>query len=177
MTTYLRIPDKIQQLSEGEIQKIYVKPYIPAFFMLVGMALIWFGGREAAIKSEESYLMTILGSVVIVLCVVALLLERHYFMVKSSMTPIKPVRINLDMQHEQKILELITDDQINEILRFSTSKSSPLCLEVWYTKRHNKVYTQLFYYYDAGMRPISLVHVTKLIDLDIPLLEESMHKH
>lgn len=171
MTTFLRIPDKIQLLSEGEIQPRFIQPFVPAIFLLIGMALIWFGGWEIKISEGESYLMTILGGVIITICIIVLLKKRRYFIIKNTLTPIKPIRINLDTLHQQEAVDLISQDKINEILKLRSPKNSPLQLELWYSKKHNKVYSQLFYYYDAGMRPISLVHVTKLLDLDRSLLK------
>ncbi|MEG1615380.1 MAG: hypothetical protein RR202_02975 [Bacteroidales bacterium] len=168
MTTFLKVPDKIEQLSEGEIQRHFIPPLVPAMFFLLGMALIWFGGWEAKISGGESFLMTILGSAIILICVVVLLAkERSYFVIKSTMSRIKPIRISLDTLYQQEAVDLISENKINEILKLKTTIDSPLCLEVWFNKKHNKVYSQLFYYYDAGMRPISLVHVTKFLDLDL----------
>ncbi|MEG1905601.1 MAG: hypothetical protein RR212_14495 [Bacteroidales bacterium] len=170
MTTFLRIPDKIQQLSEGEIQRHYIRPFLPAFFLVLGMFLVWFGGREAFVKEGESYLMTIIGLVIVVISIIILLSKRYYFIIKSTLTPIKPIRININPQYQQEVVDLIAKDRINDILHLKSKNRSPLCLEIWYSRKHNKVYSQLLYFYDAGMRPISLVHVTNEIDLNRSLL-------
>lgn len=170
MTTFLRIPDKIQQLSEGGIQRYFIQPIIPTIFILLGMIMIWIGGWEVQIGEGESFVMTVLGLIAILISVVILFRKRAFFVVKSSMTRIKPIRINIDIVHQQDALDFITQDNINEILKLKTTDDSPLCLEIWYNEKHNKVYSQMLYYFDAGMRPISLVHVTNSADLDTSLL-------
>lgn len=170
MTTFLRVPDKIEQLSEGEVQRYFIRPLLPSLFLIIGMVLIWFGGWELEVSKSESLLMTIFGVITILISIIILFRNRSYFIIKSSMSRIKPVRVNLDTLHHQDAVDLISQNKINEILKFKTHGNSPLSLELWYNKKHNKVYTQLFYYYDAGMRPVSLVHVSSLLDLDLSLI-------
>lgn len=171
MITFLRIPDKIQQLSEGEIQRYFIQPLIPSIFLLLAMVLIWFGGWEFEISGGESFVMTVIGILIIVICIIELLHRRSIFFVKNSMTRIKPMKIHLDSSSYQEVVDLIAQDELNEVLKFKTDKNTPLSLEIWYNDKHDKVYSQLLFYQDAAMRPISLVHVTKLMNLNRTLLD------
>lgn len=160
MTTFLTIPDKIQELSKGEIQKRRLSPLFPILLIVIALPLLWIGGQQAYDHPEASYFLSIIGALAGIASLILLLLPRHYFVLVAPRGLIKPHVINLDPVEKELILELFNNGQIKELLKFTTEQPGPLSMEVWYKEGHEKVYVQLFQLQDSVRRPVSLVQVT-----------------
>ncbi len=168
MTTFLKIPDKIVELSEEQIRPRYIKPYLPVLLIITGGVFLYIGGVELTHSQIRAYLLAAVGAVFIIAAVILLLTNRRYFILVKNGKRIRSRRFNLFPEEQEKIVLLMQNDKLNEVLKYTINKSTPLQLELWYNKSHDKVYAQVLHYHDAGMRPVTLVHVSNYLDLDIP---------
>ncbi len=168
MTTFLKIPDKITEMSNGDIRMRKVKPYIPITAIVIGSILIWIGGVELLTHTIESVMITIFGIIFVIGGVISLVFLRIYFVVGVSGKIFRPHRYNLHPDNHKEIVELLHDNKLNEVLKYRIDNNSPLKLELWYNQTHRSVYSQILHYHDAGMRAITQVHITDFDDLDIP---------
>ncbi len=168
MTTFLKIPEKITEISNGDIKMKKVKPYLPIASIIIGSILIWIGGVELLIHRIESVMITIFGFVFVIGGIIFLLFMRVYFIVDKSGKIFRPHRYNLHPDNHTEIVELLHNNKINEVLKYRIDKNSPLKLELWFHQTHNNVYSQVLRYHDAGMRAVTQVHITEFDDLDLP---------
>ena len=168
MTTFLKIPDKIVELSKEQIKPRYIKPYLPVLLILTGALFLYIGGVELHKNQIQAFLIASVGFVFIIAAVILLLTNRRYFVLVKNGKRIRARRFNLFPEEQEKIVQLMHQDKLNEVLKYTINKSTPLQLELWYNKSHDKVYAQVLHYHDAGMRAITLVHVSNYLDLDIP---------
>lgn len=165
MTTFLTIPDKIQELSKGEIQKKKLSPLLAIIFIIIALPFLWVGGREAFLHIESTYYFSIVGALLGIIGLIILLIPREYFVITAPGGIIKPHTVNLDLIEKERILDFFEKGQLKEILKLSTKAPSPLWIELWSKEGHDKVYVQLFQSIDSVKRPISLVGVFSTNDI------------
>ncbi|MDO5571133.1 MAG: hypothetical protein Q4F97_06665 [Bacteroidales bacterium] len=159
MNTFLKVEDKIQRLSKGEIEVRYKKAYISFIIIIISIPFLWFSGRE---YNYDSLLMLFLGMAAAIFLGIGIykaLSGNRHFVIKESGKVIKPIRYNLDNGFYDEIMNIIHNDDLDEILKFKSNQDSPLCVEVWEHPDHKYIYFQIFSYKDGGMNPVSLVHV------------------
>ncbi|MEG1615379.1 MAG: hypothetical protein RR202_02980 [Bacteroidales bacterium] len=159
MTTFLTIPDKIQELSKGEIKKKRISPLPAIFLILLATPFLWFGGREAFLGIESTYYFTLIGIILGVIGLILLLTPREYFVIAAPRGRIKPQIVNLDLIDKDVILELFENGQLKDILKRTTTTPGSLFLELWSKEGHDKVYAQLYESVNSLRRPITLVGV------------------
>lgn len=159
MTTFLKIQDKIEEISKGEIQKRRLSPIFAILLIVLSLPLLWFGGRNAFLGLDSTYILSVLGAILGLAGLILLLLPREYFVLAAARGVIKPHTINLNPNEKERILDLYEKGQIKEIFRLSTKSPSPLSIELWVKDGHKNVYTQLYQSIDSFKRPISLVRV------------------
>ncbi|MDO5571134.1 MAG: hypothetical protein Q4F97_06670 [Bacteroidales bacterium] len=155
MTTFIKIKDKIQELSEGTIRKRKILPILPVVVIFIGAVIIWIAGKESSYNNSISWYESIIGIMILITGAFFVLSQREYFVLNSPRGVIKPYRINLNSQEKDNILYLINSGDVEKALSYTVNAPSPLSLEIWWKDGHPYAYLQLYLSDKDGDLPIS----------------------
>lgn len=157
MDSFKTIPESIEELSQGEIQKKRKKRIIPILCIILGFPIIWWGiVKWTTIGSEQtSYLLVFVGLFLIGWGSVLLALRTQYFVLVKTGEEIKPQKVYLDPSKQEIVKQLLDDGRLEEVLKHTIKTRSPLMLELWQVDGHRLLYSQLLLSHNSKNSPIS----------------------
>lgn len=159
MKPYPSIADSVQELSNGEIIKYKRKYILPIICMICGLFIIIWGIYNWNLIGYEltSYILVFTGAFLMGWGVVMLTAKSEYFIIRETGERIMPEKVFLDPEKKDLVLQLLNDGKLEDVLKHSIKDKSPLMLELWKTKGHKLLYSQLIYAHDSKSVPISKV--------------------
>ncbi len=160
MKVYPTIADSIESMSNGQIEKHKTNTVVSLICIIGGIPLVWWGISKWTTIGYEfwSYLL-VFGGLFLIGWGTVLLTSKHEYVYVENGNRIKPTSIYLDPLKKDVISDLLEKGDLNEVLKYSITNSSPLMLELWQVDGHKLLYSQLLYAQHAKNKPVTPVKI------------------
>ncbi|MDO5571637.1 MAG: hypothetical protein Q4F97_09290 [Bacteroidales bacterium] len=157
MDSYKNLKDDILEVSKGDVVMKKNNKIIPAISLFAGVLIIMYGSSWSLNLGYKSvsYLFLVIGAALAVYGFFRLIFgSTIYYYVPTGAKLHKKV-FYLQPEKKEKVLSLLEDKNLSEVLCFTTDVNSSLMFDYWYTPKHDVIFCQLCEYRGFEIKPIT----------------------